>query len=78
MEDLALSRSPWVDDELGMLSDTCRQFCERECQPNYDAWEDQGHVDRALWLKAGEAGLPGAEVPEACGDPGKRASPMMP
>lgn len=41
-----------------------------ECAPHYERWEAQGAVDRDIWLKAGEAGLLGAEVPEAHGGPG--------
>lgn len=50
-----------------MLSDACRQFYERECAPHYDEWEAQGSFSRALWEKAGEMGLLGAEVPEEFG-----------
>lgn len=53
-----------MDDELSMLSDTCRQFYERECAPHYEEWESAGSFPRELWLKAGEMGLLGAEVPE--------------
>ena len=53
-----------MDDELSMLSDTCRQFYERECAPHYEEWESAGRFPRELWLKAGEMGLLGAEVPE--------------
>ena len=56
-----------MDDELEMLSDACQQFYERECAPHYDEWEAQGSFSRALWEKAGEMGLLGAEVPEEFG-----------
>ena len=56
-----------MDDELEMLSDACRQFYERECAPHSDEWEAQGSFSRALWEKAGEMGLLGAEVPEESG-----------
>jgi acyl-CoA dehydrogenase len=67
MTEFDLPRSPWMDDELEMLSDACRQFYERECAPHYDEWEAQGSFSRALWEKAGEMGLLGAEVPEEFG-----------
>ncbi|HCE71329.1 MAG: acyl-CoA dehydrogenase family protein [Ruegeria pomeroyi] len=50
-----------------MLSDACAQFYERECLPHYEEWEAQGSFPRDLWLKAGEMGLLGAEVPEDYG-----------
>ena len=67
MAELNWPDSPWMDAELAMLADTCRQFYERECLPHYEVWEEKGSVSRDLWLKAGEAGLLGAEVPEAYG-----------
>lgn len=64
MPDVSLPPSSWMDDELMMLEDSCRQFYERECLPHYDIWEKQGSFSRELWQKAGEMGLLGAEVPE--------------
>lgn len=70
MTGFALPMSPWINDELSMLERACQQFYERECVPHYDEWEANGSVGRALWEKAGEQGLLGAEVPEAFGGPG--------
>ncbi len=67
MTSFELPRFTWIDAELSMLEDACRQFYQRECIPHYDEWEAQGAVSRDLWLKAGEMGLLGAEVPEAYG-----------
>jgi len=53
-----------MDEELEMLADSCRQFYARECAPHYEQWEADGAVSRDMWLKAGEMGLLGAEVPE--------------
>ncbi|MBN9464814.1 MAG: acyl-CoA dehydrogenase family protein [Brevundimonas sp.] len=44
-----------------------RQFFEKEVYPHWEAWEAQGHVDRALWHKAGKAGLLCVAIPEAFG-----------
>ncbi len=46
---------------------TARTFFEKECVPHADAWEEQGYVDREVWLKAGALGLIGWEMPEAYG-----------
>ncbi|WP_141012610.1 acyl-CoA dehydrogenase family protein [Nocardioides sambongensis] len=43
---------------------TVRTFLEREAVPHTEQWEKDGVVDRAVWAKAGEAGLLGFEVPE--------------
>ncbi len=67
MTDLNFPKSPWMDDELSMLEDSCRQFYERECAPHYEEWENKGSFPRTLWRKAGEMGLLGAEVPEEFG-----------
>jgi len=37
--------------------ESVRRFIEREIIPHHERWEEQGMVDRSLWLKAGEAGL---------------------
>jgi alkylation response protein AidB-like acyl-CoA dehydrogenase len=44
-------------DEHTQFRDSVRRFIEREITPHHERWEEQGMVDRGLWLKAGEAGL---------------------
>jgi alkylation response protein AidB-like acyl-CoA dehydrogenase len=55
------------EDEHDQFRQTARTFFEKECVPHADAWEEQGHVDREVWLKAGELGLIGWEMPEQYG-----------
>lgn len=50
--------------------DQVRRFVAREVAPHHDAWERDGAVPRALWTKAGAAGLLCCGVPEAYGGPG--------
>ena len=57
-----------ADHELFRAS--VRKFFEREAVPHHAQWEKQGHVDRALWRKAGEAGLLCSHLPEAYGGMG--------
>ena len=64
------SRSPWIDDELAMLQDHVARFVAREFVPHADRWRQARQVDRAAWLKAGEAGLLCASIPEAYGGGG--------
>lgn len=52
------------------LRDTVRAFLAKECVPHRERWDAQGHVDRAAWLRAGELGLLGLEVPTEFGGPG--------
>ncbi|GGY56868.1 acyl-CoA dehydrogenase family protein [Parvularcula lutaonensis] len=47
--------------------ETARRFFEREVAPNHSRYEEQGHVDRDLWNKAGEAGLLLTAIPEEYG-----------
>lgn len=47
-----------------------RRFLEREVVPFHDAWEKQQHVDRNLWLRAGELGLLCLTIPEEYGGAG--------
>ena len=49
---------------------TARRFLEQEVAPHHDQWEEQGYVDRAVWLKAGELGLLCPTMPEAYGGAG--------
>lgn len=65
-----LPRSPWMDSELTMVEDSCRQFYQRDCLPYYEEWEERGDVGRETWEKAGSMGLLGAMVPEEYGGPG--------
>lgn len=46
---------------------TVRRFFETEVVPHRERWEEQQHVDRALWNKAGEWGLLCVTMPEAFG-----------
>jgi acyl-CoA dehydrogenase len=43
--------------ELEMIRTTAQRFFRDEIEPQYLAWEKQGHVDREVWRKAGALGL---------------------
>src|SRR6476620_2623831 len=62
--------SIWHTPEREQLRKTVRAFAEREVLPNVDEWERSGMLPRDLHLKAGEAGLLGAGLPEAVGGGG--------
>ncbi len=49
-----------------------RGFFEKQCAPHTARWEEQGCVDREVWLRAGELGLLGWEAPELYGGTGIR------
>ena len=62
--------SPWIDEELSILQSHVERFLQREIVPDREKWEEQGFVDRTAWLKAGDAGLLCASVPEQYGGGG--------
>ena len=47
--------------------DTVRRFLEKEVAPHHAKWEEDGYVDREVWLKAGKNGLLCPSMPEAYG-----------
>jgi alkylation response protein AidB-like acyl-CoA dehydrogenase len=58
------------DAEHDQFRATARSFFEKECAPHAQEWEERGHVDREVWIKAGELGLIGWEMPEEFGGAG--------
>jgi len=49
---------------------TVARFVDDEVAPHHAAWEEQGHVPRELWRRAGALGLLCTDVPEAYGGGG--------
>ena len=50
--------------------DAMRRFAEAEIVPHHARWEEQGYVDRELWLKAGASGYLCPTMPEEYGGVG--------
>jgi acyl-CoA dehydrogenase len=65
-----LARGSYETEELALFRNMARKFFETECAPHLARWDQQGHVDRGLWRKAGEQGLLCASVPEQYGGGG--------
>jgi alkylation response protein AidB-like acyl-CoA dehydrogenase len=63
---------PIFDTEHEAFRHLARAFFEKECAPQTARWEEQGCVDRDVWLRAGELGLLGWEAPEEHGGAGIR------
>src|SRR4051812_44089354 len=55
------------DEDLNLFRDQVRKFYDKALIPNLDRWEEEGVVDRAFWLAAGEAGILCPQVPEEYG-----------
>jgi alkylation response protein AidB-like acyl-CoA dehydrogenase len=49
---------------------TLRRFIAEEVMPNHERWEEQQHVDREIWKRAGELGFLCMTLPEAYGGAG--------
>ena len=54
-------------EEHELYRQTIRRFLEVEVVPQHDRWEDQGFVDREVWLKAGQLGFLCPTMPQAYG-----------
>jgi len=50
--------------------DSYLRFADKDIAPHHEAWEDQGFVDRAVWLKAGANGFLCMTMPEQYGGAG--------
>jgi alkylation response protein AidB-like acyl-CoA dehydrogenase len=58
------------DETHELFRKSVRSFVEREIVPHFDRWESEGICDRALFIKAGDAGFLGTAVPEEFGGGG--------
>ena len=58
------------DEDHAAFRDTARRFMEQEVAPHHARWEEQAHVDREIWTKAGAAGFLCATMPEQYGGAG--------
>ncbi|MFD6058179.1 acyl-CoA dehydrogenase family protein [Rhodococcus wratislaviensis] len=50
-----------------------QDFLARDVQPHYEAWSEAGKVDKSVFHKAGEIGIPGLQIPEEYGGAGIRS-----
>lgn len=50
--------------------DSVRRFMEAEVKPHDERWQEQGYVDRDVWLKAGANGFLCCSMPEEYGGAG--------
>jgi acyl-CoA dehydrogenase len=61
-----IERTLFKEEHL-QFRDTVRKFLNQEVEPHHARWEEQGFVDREVWLKAGANGLLCTSMPEAYG-----------
>ncbi|MBR9842190.1 MAG: acyl-CoA dehydrogenase [Rhodobacteraceae bacterium] len=60
----------YFNETHAMVRETARRFVAQEITPYVDGWEEAGRFPRALYPKAGEAGLLGIGYPEGLGGTG--------
>src|SRR5580704_13568229 len=70
MDAINVPRPAWMTEDLVVLEDQARRFIAAEFVPHMDRWNEDGIYDRAVWTKAGEAGLLCASMPEEYGGAG--------
>jgi acyl-CoA dehydrogenase len=70
MDVLHLPRPAWMTEDLVLLEEQARRFFAAEFVPHLERWSQDGIMDRAMWTKAGEAGLLCATMPEQYGGAG--------
>jgi alkylation response protein AidB-like acyl-CoA dehydrogenase len=66
---LSIPRTLFEEDHEA-FRDTVRRFMEQEVAPHHARWEEQSHVDREIWTKAGASGFLCATMPEEYGGAG--------
>ncbi|MDN5893209.1 MAG: acyl-CoA dehydrogenase family protein [Nocardioides sp.] len=67
---MSVHRSRWMDEDLDALAELAGNFFEKECAPHEERWNEQQHVDRDVWRRAGELGLLCLSIPEEYGGGG--------
>ncbi|MEV4125164.1 acyl-CoA dehydrogenase family protein [Nocardia sp. NPDC049707] len=58
------------EPEHELFRESFRKFLDQHVAPNHAQWEEQGVVDRDVWLEAGKQGFLGMAVPEEFGGGG--------
>ena len=56
--------------EHELFREMVRRFLDENAKPNHEKWEEQGYVDRSVWLKAGEQGILLPTIPAEYGGAG--------
>ncbi|UFS96835.1 acyl-CoA dehydrogenase family protein [Nocardia huaxiensis] len=58
------------EPEHELFRESFRKFLDQHVAPHHEQWEQDGIVDRAVWLEAGKQGYLGMAVPEEFGGGG--------
>ncbi len=63
-------RPSWMDENLDIYRNSVSRFVENEMQPHDERWREQGHIDKAVWRKAGAQGFLCSDIPAEYGGGG--------
>jgi len=63
-------RATWESDQHRELRRHAAEFLRKEATPNQERWARNHQVDREFWIKLGDAGLLGLDLPEKYGGTG--------
>ena len=63
-------RPAWSDDDVEAFRELAHSFLAKECAPHEQRWNEQQHVDREVWTKAGAVGLLCPSIPAEYGGGG--------
>lgn len=62
--------SDYDQSEIQLFKDNIQKFIDKEIEPYYEQWENDGIIPREVWNKLGEHGLLCIDVPEEYGGVG--------
>lgn len=62
-----MNRRALYESEHEIFRESVKRFIATEVMPKHEAWEEEGQVDREVWLKAGDHGFLCPSVPEEYG-----------
>jgi alkylation response protein AidB-like acyl-CoA dehydrogenase len=65
-----MAARPLFTEDHQRFRDSVRRFLAAEVVPHHERWEDQGFVDREVWIRAGSQGMLCSSMPEAYGGAG--------
>jgi acyl-CoA dehydrogenase len=70
MDAITLPRPSWMTEDLVLLEEQTRRFLAAEFVTQLERWNEDGVYERAVWTKAGAAGLLCAGIPDEYGGAG--------
>tara|TARA_B100000674_G_scaffold183030_1_gene148237 strand:- start:2004 stop:3161 length:1158 start_codon:yes stop_codon:yes gene_type:complete len=57
-------------EDMKLLFSSVKKFCDKNIEPNYSAWENEGIFPKSFWQKLGQSGFLCIDIPEKYGGSG--------